>query len=228
MEGDGEKALWLCPKSHWSNNKAKAMLVVMTVLILVSFLFVDISGQDEHLMSSSIGSGKLWLCTNSKEKKGGFRIRSRDKGNGTTNWEKDTAKGETQGLYTNILPNSLKIIAKNYLINCSTLEEIKMDRILGRGSRKTVHLGHFRGMKVAVKTVSFKSQNLRKCAKEAGQIYVNCYNFPYLMALNDIVINSQLKHPGILQLLGACRKAVRPMLSFSIISRSGGSRSPGA
>ena len=104
-------------------------------------------------------------------------------------------------------------MTNGYLINCTTVQEIKIGKLLGKGSRKSVYSGKFQGTKVAVKTMSFDSQNQRECLKKTNNKFVNCRNFPYLMALNEIVLHTQLKHPGLIKLLGYCiRDVLNPPL----------------
>ena len=111
-----------------------------------------------------------------------------------------------------------KSMTNDYLINCSTVQEIKIGKLLGQGSRKSVYLGHFRGMKVAVKTLSFDSQNQRECMEGETNRFINCRNFPYLMALNEIVLHTQLKHPGFIQLLGYCiRDVINPPVPDQLV-----------
>ena len=99
---------------------------------------------------------------------------------------------------------------KNYIINCSNVAEIKIGKLLGTGNRKSVYLGTFRGEKVAVKIVGFESRNFVKCknSKKSTPFHVDCYNYPYLMALTEIVLHNELKYPGFTPLLGYCVKDV--------------------
>ena len=112
--------------------------------------------------------------------------------------------------HTSLLNISLSPTIGNngYLINCTNIAEIKIGKTLGKGSRKIAYLGIFRGRTVAVKTLSLQSLNLRECKEVETDRFVNCRNFPNMMALNEIVLHTQLKHPGFIQLLGYCVKDV--------------------
>ena len=103
---------------------------------------------------------------------------------------------------------------KKYAINCSNINEIQLGEFLGKGARKTVHLGIFRGMKVAVKTIS--SDQIKDCQDNSKNKFESCRNFLTMMALNEIILHSQLSHPGLIQLLGYC---VRDVLSTPIASQ---------
>ena len=113
---------------------------------------------------------------------------------------------------TNLSPDVSSLGVQNdnedYPINCSNINEIKIIRLLGRGTWRNVHLGYFHGTKVAVKTMSYKAQNTRECVQTARRRFHNCRILPYMMALNEIVLYSQLQHPGFIQLLGYCVKDV--------------------
>ena len=118
-------------------------------------------------------------------------------------------------------PNKDRFSSQNpFMINCGNVDEITIIRGLGHGNKKVAYLGSFHGIEVVVKVLRYNSSDIRKCEQNKVTDSIeelsikkqvrqdSCYNFAYLMALQEILLHSQLQHPGIVKLLGYCAKNI--------------------
>ena len=95
----------------------------------------------------------------------------------------------------------------NLLVNCSSIDKLKIGDKLGHGWQKEVYAGEIYGRKVVVKVILYQGAQYKMC-RDKSKSTEFCYNFSYLAALNEIVLNYQLKHRGIVKLMGYCVKDV--------------------
>ena len=110
--------------------------------------------------------------------------------------------------------------------NCTNLRLIKLKHVLGRGVSKHVFLGTYCGQRVAVKMVTRHvldvkrcQQHLHECALDFSQhndANTLCYSMPNMKLMKEILLLQQLRHPGLLQLLGYCVRS-EETLSTSLI-----------
>jgi len=87
-------------------------------------------------------------------------------------------------------PTFMQLTRKNYLINCSNVDEIEIGKMLGHGKYKTTYIGTFRGVKVAVKVVTRRFGSSNDCAKT---ILANLQNAS-LSAIKDTIFFTRCKH----------------------------------
>ena len=102
------------------------------------------------------------------------------------------------------------------IINCTNVHQIKISKKLGKGVSKETYAGVFRGQDVAVKMVTPNVDDVKACTtklkKEAGGVKIesrtdenkDCFVFPEMKMMKEILLINQLNHPGIIRLLGYC------------------------
>ena len=102
----------------------------------------------------------------------------------------------------------------NIWLNCSNMNEIEIDpkHKVFHGTRKNTYIGKFRGVPVAVKVVTTSNIFVRKCLKrdEAIMTYEECFHMVHMATMKEILLLHQLKHPGIIKLLGYCVRDTKP------------------
>lgn len=98
-----------------------------------------------------------------------------------------------------------------YQYNCSNIHHITMKRKLGHGVSKQVYLGEHEGQKVAIKMVTRNALDVTSCVKkkEREGTYKpeeksQCYSFPNMKLMKEILLLEQLKHPNLIKMLGYC------------------------
>ena len=196
--------------SIWTNVKHRPSMLSIKQLVLIIFMCVIIIIQQTKIMFRDFPHTTIGIRDSLRNIEQDVMGRSMQ----TSNSSKHQS--------SHFLQDS-KIMWNGYQINCTTIHDIKIERLLGQGSRRTVYLGHFRGERVAVKTMSFDAQNrtkMRACVEGARNRFVNCWNFPYLMALNEILLHTQLKHQGFIQLLGYCvRDVINPPVPDQLVHK---------
>ena len=101
----------------------------------------------------------------------------------------------------------------HHLINCSNIHEVSLGKKLGNGVSKVTYDGQFRGRPVAVKMVTADVEDIKNCIdklpgrknyKEKDNTNKDCFIFPNMKLLKEILMAIQLDHPGVIKLLGYC------------------------
>ena len=100
-------------------------------------------------------------------------------------------------------------------LNCTDMDEIEIDyqRRRARGTRRTTYLGKYRDRDVAVKIIEPHNSHSIHCLQNHINDtlkYDECFHFVHLAALKEIVLLQQLRHPGIMKLLGYCVRDTNP------------------
>ena len=112
-------------------------------------------------------------------------------------------------------------IKRDFWINCNNVAEIKIEKKIGFGFKKEVYLGDFRGTKVIVKVLRNTSSAIQDCLKIKGIRTDRCYDFNILTTVNEILLNIQLEHPGLVRLLGYCVRDVLHPPTEDIVAQRG-------
>ena len=98
------------------------------------------------------------------------------------------------------------------LVNCSNINELHIQQMLGKGSHREVYKGEIYGRKVAVKVARYDGNEVSsKCLSDRKHMF--CHKYPYLVTLWEILLSYQLDHPGIVKILGYCVKDIRHSFS---------------
>ncbi|XP_070574036.1 extracellular tyrosine-protein kinase PKDCC-like isoform X3 [Ptychodera flava] len=98
-----------------------------------------------------------------------------------------------------------KSLGDGTILQCKEINEIKLYGRLGIGYSKEVHLGRFRGEKVAVKHVSSVVRDVVSCLKRGKYWKTNdCFIYPNYKIMKEILLALQLDHPNLIKLLGFC------------------------
>ena len=113
------------------------------------------------------------------------------------------------------------VIKPRYMFNCSNIHQIKLIKKVGHGVSKQAFLGRYRkstpnggykDMAVAVKMVTRHQKDVRLCVEGLKQNSQNsidhqrfqCFVFPNMKLMKEILLLEQLDSPGLVQLLGYC------------------------
>lgn len=109
--------------------------------------------------------------------------------------------------------NSIKIIKQNivkpkYIFNCTNINEITLKQKVGHGVTKQAFLGVYRQKSVAVKMVTRHQKDVRDCRQNLQTNDTNrrheCFIFPNMKLMKEILLLEQMDHPGLIELLGYC------------------------
>lgn len=119
---------------------------------------------------------------------------------------------------------------RQYLINCSNVNEIKIGKLLGHGKYKSAYIGTFRGIKVALKVVTRRIGKSSSCAKftldkvakaslsgiKNALLFSKCKrNAPVESMVYEIINHAALDFPNIVRMLGYCVRDEDAMTNVS-------------
>ncbi|XP_070574035.1 uncharacterized protein [Ptychodera flava] len=95
-----------------------------------------------------------------------------------------------------------KSLGDGTILQCKEINEIKLYGRLGIGYSKEVHLGRFRGEKVAVKHVSSVVRDVVSCLKRGKYWKTNdCFIYPNYKIMKEILLALQLDHPNLIKVV---------------------------
>ena len=108
-------------------------------------------------------------------------------------------------------------------LTCEDLDEIDIVKSgkVGHGSRKLTYLGKYRDRNVAIKIVSPRVTYAWKCLNRFKLPYRECFHLVHMSLMKEILLLHQLRHPGIIKLLGYCVRDTHPPLMADLVLKHG-------
>lgn len=99
-----------------------------------------------------------------------------------------------------------------WMFNCSNVGDIDFDlkNVLGKGVTKHVFYGKYKEKAVAIKMVTSQAMDVSECLTRYGdaelwrESHRQCYIFPNMKLMKEILLLHQLNHPNLIKLLGYC------------------------
>ncbi|CAG2253925.1 PKDCC [Mytilus edulis] len=100
------------------------------------------------------------------------------------------------------------IVKPKYLFNCTNINKISLKQKIGHGVSKQAFLGHYHGQEIAVKMVTRHQKDVRNCFQKLSDEDIvkrhECFMFPNMKLMKEILLLEQMDHPGFIKLLGYC------------------------
>ncbi|CAC5414880.1 PKDCC [Mytilus coruscus] len=100
------------------------------------------------------------------------------------------------------------IVKPKYLFNCTNINKISLKQKIGHGVSKQAFLGIYHGQEIAVKMVTRHQKDVRNCLQKLSDEDIvkrhECFMFPNMKLMKEILLLEQMDHPGFIKLLGYC------------------------
>ena len=95
-----------------------------------------------------------------------------------------------------------------YLYGCHNVHQINFGGKLGNGVTKVAFQGTHGPRQVVVKMVTPEVEDIKACQRQGHPNTMgDCYHFPVMKLMKEILMLQQLRHPNILRLLGYCLRS---------------------
>lgn len=99
-------------------------------------------------------------------------------------------------------------VKPKYSYNCSNIHKISLKQKVGHGVTKQVFLGVYQQKSIAVKMVTRHQKDVRNCRENLQTNETDkrrqCFIFPNMKLMKEILLLEQMDHPGLIELLGYC------------------------
>ena len=100
------------------------------------------------------------------------------------------------------------LIKPKYIFDCTHINNISLKQKIGHGVSKQAFLGYYHGKPVAVKMVTRHQQDVINCLRKLLDNDVSrrhdCFVFPNMKLMKEVLLLEQMDHPGFIKLLGYC------------------------